>query len=82
MDIINVYVIADIRKFTKDDIVRNIQEEGYKHNFFFGNTLSAKAEDIAPNMTKADEVWCFGDVEGLYEYGYAKSVGKDIWRMG
>lgn len=80
MDISNIFVIVEKDKFKKQDIVNIITSEGYKHNFFFGATLD-KRNDVDTQMEIADEVWCFGNVEGYFEYEMAKELGKDIWIM-
>lgn len=80
MDIRNVYVIIDHKEFTKDKVVQELKEEGYKHNFFFGN--APFREDFRNYMYKCDEVWVFGNCNGMEDYNFAKIIGKDLWQMG
>lgn len=86
MEIRNVYVIVNTNKFTKERVVAELQEEGYKHNFFFGNvTQFPRNEDgydiRIKHIKQADEVWCFGDCSEVYDYKLAKENGADIWQM-
>lgn len=76
---INVYVIFDPKSFTKDDIVKIIEDEGYTHNFFF---YRKKISDPMIHMQVADEIWTFGDVSELSDYKLALELGMDIWKMG
>lgn len=80
MDIKNVYVIYDPQKYSKNDIVKDIQEECYKHNFFFGNDV-INLDLIKSHLTTADEVWCFGKCENILDYKIAKEMGCDLWQM-
>lgn len=82
MDTLDIFVIADNMVFSREDIIKIIQAEEYKHNFCFGNTLTENHNNSEREIDMADEVWCFGSVERHFEYKYAKSVGKDIWKMG
>ena len=40
MEISNIYLIFNTDEFTKEDIIRDIKDEGYKHNFMFGNIIA------------------------------------------
>lgn len=79
MDIRNVVIIFEALRFTKDDIVKDIQEEGYKHNFFFANCDDVVKSKVALEL--ADEVWIFGDCKDIVYFKQAKELGKDIWVM-
>ena len=79
MDVRNIYIIIG-RKFTKDKIVREVQEEGYNHNFYFSQ--GQEWVDLIKAMTISDEIWVFGDASEYEDYEYAKSNGMDIWKMG
>lgn len=79
MEIRKIYVIIDLNKYSKDDVVKDIKEEGYKHDFYFGNV--DKNSFSASCLEEADEVWCFGNCEGINDYLMAKMLGKDIWVM-
>ena len=76
----NVYIIFS-RSWTLEEIKRELQEEGYTHNFFFGRTAKTY-EDKIKAMEIANEVWIFGDVNGIEDFSLAKSMKKDIWVMG
>lgn len=79
MDIRDVVVIIDNMRFSKDDIVRDIQEEGYKHNFFFANFN--EIEVTQEHLEQSDEVWVWGDCKDNVYYKIAKELGCDIWQM-
>lgn len=78
MDTINVFVIIG-RGYTKQMIIKDIQEEGYKHNFFFGQ--GQEWDVLEKNMLMANEVWAFGDCSEFDTYEYAKEKGLDLWQM-
>jgi hypothetical protein len=79
MDIKQVFVIINTEKYTKEDIVKDIVGEGYKHHFFFGNFHDYNV--AVEYLDKAEEIWCFGDCKDLIYYKLAKSTGADIWQM-
>ena len=79
VDIQNVFIIIG-RKWNKDKIVKELKDEGYKHNFFFGQ--GQEFGILEKNILLCDEVWCFGDAEQYEMYEYAKKIAKDIWQMG
>lgn len=79
MDLINVFIIIG-RGYNKQKIVNEIREEGYKHNFFFGQNQDWS--DLVNRIHFADEVWHFGECSEYDTYKFAKKIGKDIWRMG
>lgn len=83
MEIRNVYVIMNTNKFTKERVVAEIQEEGYMHNFLFGNVTQFPVNDEfrIKHIKQADEVWCFGDCSEVHDYKLAKEIGADIWQM-
>lgn len=66
--------------WNKDRIVKEIKDEGYEHNFFFGQ--GQEYDFLTSKVDFADEVWCFGDCVGYEMYDYAKSTGCDLWVMG
>lgn len=78
MDLINVFIIIG-RGYNKQKIVNEIREEGYKHNFFFGQGQDFNI--LKDKMDFCNECWHFGDASGYDMYEYAKKVGKDIWDM-
>jgi hypothetical protein len=80
MDIMDIYVIYDKTKFTKDDIKEDLMDEGYAHNFCFGNIKEQK--ECYSALNNADEVWLFGDVYETEDYDLALKFNKDIWVMG
>lgn len=75
----NVVVIMDTERFSKEDVVRDMQEEGYPYNFFFANFSEIKPTKYA--IENADEVWTWGDCTDLHYYKYAREVGSDLWCM-
>lgn len=81
MDIINVLIIYNSYQHSKDDIKKDLLEEGYKHNFIFHDTLKGN-DDVYKTLDFADEVWTFGRVTQLPIYELAEERGKDIWQMG
>lgn len=76
---LNVVVIIDTDRFTKDDVVKDIKEEGYRHNFFFANFHEVEKAKFA--IEHAEEVWTWGDCSDQLYYKYAREVGSDIWDM-
>lgn len=76
-----VVVIYDKTKYDKDLIVDEFVEEGYTHQFKFASDLKF-IEDSLQFIDDADEVWVFGDVDGMPEFDMALTKGKDIWVMG
>jgi len=75
-----VYVIFDKNMYSKEDIVKIIKEEGYKHDFYFGNLGQHEFADCYLN--EADEVWLFGNCNDIPDYQLAIQIGSDCWRMG
>ena len=74
----NVFCIIG-KEFDKEMVIDIIQEEGYKHNFFFNDGYNW--DTIKGAIKIADEVWTFGDCKGIREYKYAKE-NSDCWIMG
>lgn len=75
----NIYVIVG-DGWDEPSVVDELEDEGYVHDFYFGIN-----EELILNlvdMISADEVWCFGDCEGLEVYEHAREFKLDIWRMG
>lgn len=75
-----IYVIIDLNKFTKADVVQEIKEEGYKFGFFFGNV--GQHTNKKEYMDACDEVWCWGNCEHIPDYNMAIERGREIWIMG
>lgn len=80
MDINNIFVIYNPTQYTKDEIIKDLKEEGYFHNFCFSK-IEYDRKYLENNLNKADEVWCFGNCEKLLDYSVAKRKGLDIWQM-
>lgn len=75
----NVYVIFGVG-FSLEEIKKDLQEEGYSHNFFFSY---GKERDVWKRALEiSQEVWVFGKVDGYEDYEMAKAMQKDIWIMG
>jgi hypothetical protein len=68
-----VFVIIGVG-YTKEEVIEEIRQEGYKHEFNFDNSSSA--------LQESQEVWCFGRVNDCDLYHEAVELGKDIWIMG
>lgn len=81
MDIKNVFIIYNPVEFTKNQIIVDLKEEGYSHNFCFSK-IEFDRKYLESNLKIADEVWCFGFCEKLLDYSVAKRKGLDIWQMG
>lgn len=79
MDVKSVVVIIDTGRFTKDEVVKDIKEEGYAYNFFFANFHEVAKAKYA--IEHADEVWTWGDCTEQLFYKFAREVGADIWTM-
>lgn len=76
---LNIYIIIG-KGYNKDRVVRELKEEGYPHNFFFGNITDVEYKEVY--LETADEVWTFGDCTGIYDYEEAIELGSDLWNMG
>lgn len=81
MDIREVFIITDGKKFNKANVIGIIKSEGYKHNFMFG-IPHLSMEETTSYIDKADEVWTFGDCSKVREYEIAVGINADIWVMG
>lgn len=79
MDILDVIVIFDKSKYSKEDIVEELKQEGFRHNFYF---YRGEYDMDVKILSQADEVWQFGECVGEPLIHYAKGMGKEIWRMG
>lgn len=79
MDITNVFIIIG-RGWSKQKIVNELREEGYKHNFFFGQNQDW--EILQQRLDYSQEVWYFGYCEEYETYKYARKMGYDLWKMG
>lgn len=75
----NVYIIF-AKPFTLGQVTQELIEEGYNHNFFFGNGRSYEEKINALKIS--NEVWVFGDCTGYEDYEIAKLNNADIWKMG
>lgn len=79
MDIMNVYVVIDENKFTKEDVVKDLKEEGYKHNFIFSTDILVN--DVVKYMNQCHEIWLFGNCKEMYENMVAEESRFSIWQM-
>lgn len=82
MEVRNIYCILDLGEIKKDLVVKDLEQDGYKHNFLFGNTGTLELEDKVEYINQSDEVWCFGDCSDTEDLMLARELGKDIWQMG
>lgn len=79
MDLKKVFVIIDLNSFTKEQVIEDLKEEGYRYDFFFGNLKDAHmTKDL---IQSCEEVWCFGECEKTIDYLIARELGSDIWQM-
>lgn len=86
MEISNIYLIFNTDEFTKEDIIRDIKDEGYQHNFMFGNIMAHPRnkdgyEQRIRHIRQCDEVWLFGHCDDIIDYKIAKELGMDCWQM-
>lgn len=76
-----VFIIYDPLKYTADDVLKSLHEEGFKHYYKL-----CSDDDVAGNISQylldAHEVWTFGDVDRAYEVRLARELGCDLWIMG
>lgn len=79
MDILNCFIVYDKSKYSKEDIVEELKEEGFRHNFYF---FKEDMDLDVRELSKADELWQFGECVGEPILNYAREMGKEIWRMG
>lgn len=79
MDIRQVVIIIDVNRFSKEDVIKDIQSEGYQHNFFFANYNDM--DKTIKHIEDADEVWVWGECKFTAYYKLAKEIGADIWQM-
>lgn len=75
-----IYVIFNPEQFTKDEIVLDLQEEGYVHEFYIDDGILNT--DAINNIKTADEVWLFGKCLDQNAYKLAEANGADFWIMG
>ena len=74
-----VYVIYNPFGITQEEIMQIFLEEGYTHNFHFGNL--AECVSSMEYLIDANEVWTFGNCDYIEDYKMAVRLGCDIWRM-
>jgi len=79
--ILNVYVIYNSSEFTKEQVVHELEQEDYKHNFFFGNEV-IELDKRRKAMIQSDEVWIFGKCDFMQDTIMAEQMVKDRWQMG
>lgn len=77
MDNRKIYVIYNEKQFSKEDIKKDIESEGYTHKFLFCDGTM-----IADSLKYADEVWAWGDCSENVAFIVATNLNKDIWQMG
>lgn len=75
----NVFVIIG-DNWTKQNVVKVIEEERYRDNFYFGQNQDI--EILKEKLEFCDEVWRFGNCEGILSYEYAVEKGLNLWHMG
>lgn len=66
----------------KNSIMLDLLDEGYKDiefNYLDCNSMDKNGLFI---VKISKEVWTFGNVENTYLYKVARTLGKDIWKMG
>lgn len=77
---VKVYLILNEDQFTKVDVIKILQEEGFQHLFSFGTPY--EIEQGCCTVETAEEVWTFGDCKGISDFIMAEALQKDIWVMG
>lgn len=80
MDLKKVFVIINEAQFTKHEVMKQLKEENYDFDFYFGRIGYQDFADL--ELAHAEEVWCFGECKDMKEFKMAKELGKDIWVMG
>lgn len=81
MAVTKVYVIINEKQYTKAEVILDIKEEGYTHDFCFGNAEEIELAVKKHHIYSCDEVWCFGKCEATEDYRLAKEMGKELWQM-
>lgn len=76
----NVYIIFNKLEMTESDVRNILEDEGYKHNFHFGD-IQGNSKSISA-LEHCDEVWTFKDCRNIPDYIKAVELNLDIWRMG
>jgi hypothetical protein len=64
--------------FTKPQILDDLREEEFKHEFLFVQD----SEDSTKALLECDEVWTFGDLGNTPIILEALDMGCDLWKMG
>jgi hypothetical protein len=72
-----VLIIHD-NDFSKAQILEDMHEEGFLHEFLFVED----ALDLVDAIREADEVWTFGEARNFVEAVTARQMRKDVWEMG
>lgn len=81
MDVKNVTILIDPMKYSKSDVIKDIEEEGYNYNFFFANYADDIGKAKYAIQHASDEVWTWGDCTEQMFYKFAREVGADLWNM-
>lgn len=80
MEVTKVFVIFDKTKYRKEDVVTELNGEGYIHEFHFSDGFLTS--DTLNAISTANEVWLFGDCTDSEEYKVGLALGVDFWQMG
>lgn len=81
MDVKNVTILIDPMKYSKSDVIKDIEEEGYNYSFFFANYADDIGKAKYAIQHASDEVWTWGDCTEQMFYKFAREVGADLWNM-
>lgn len=79
MDINNVFIIIG-KGWSKRRVIKDLKGEGYRHNFYFSNGTVGNNE--IKQLGISEEVWLFGDCNGLEILKYVERNQLDVWKMG
>lgn len=80
MEIRNIVILYNESEITKENIIQDLREEGYKHNFVFANQFTS-LEFFETYRMDIDEIWVFGDCKDMWQYQYCVDEGMDLWQM-
>ena len=81
MEVRNIFVIVNTLDISFEEVIKDLKEEGYAHNFYFLGKREVDFETEQNCLIRSDEVWCFGHCEENPFYEIAQMMGKDIWIM-
>lgn len=87
LDINNVFVIV-APDYTDDEVRKILKDDGYLHNFIFGNQFTKEQESLWKEiMLDCDEIWVYGKTyrtfgEAKWQHAFANKEGLEVYKMG